>query len=148
MNQMCGTIAKVIGGVCAAFILSGIVTASSAQDKAAISFELNNARQTGKGCRLSFVVQNGMPAAIEALALEIVLFNKEGLVDQFLKLKAGALPMGKTRVKQFVLKGKDCGGLSKILINEIAECKGEKLSPTACMSALSISSRTPIKLKL
>ncbi len=119
-----------------------------AGDGPRIVFELNNARQAGDNCRLSFVIQNKMPAAVEALSLEIVLFDKQGTVDRFLKLKAGALPMGKMRVKQFDLKGRNCADISKILINEIAECKGKELSPAICGSRLSISSNTPIKLQL
>ncbi len=113
-----------------------------------LGFELNNARQAGGNCRLSFVIQNRMPMAIEALSLEIVLFNSQGLVDQFLKLKAGALPKGKMRVKQFDLKGRNCADISKILINEIAECKGADLGPSSCAAALSLSSRTSIELQL
>ncbi len=132
-------------GLCALPLHAGNAMAG---DSHSLVFELNNARQAGGNCRLSFVIQNKMPAAIEALSLEIVLFNKQGRVDRFLKLKAGALPRGKIRVKQFDLKGLACGEVSKILINEIAECKGKGLSPAACAGALSISSRTPIELQL
>ena len=134
-----------MAGLCLIVVCAGNVQAGTGPQ---LLIELNNARQAGKNCRLSFIVQNRMPSAIKALALEIVLFNGQGLVEQFLKLKAGALPTGKMRVKQFDLKDRNCGDVSKMLINQIAECKGENLSPAACTGALSISSRTSIKLQL
>ena len=134
-----------MAGLCLIVVCAGNVQAGTGPK---LVIELNNARQAGKNCRLSLVIQNRMPSAIKTLSLEIVLFNGQGLVEQFLKLKAGALPAGKMRVKQFDLKDRNCGDVSKILINQIAECKGENLGPAVCTGALSISSRTSIKLQL
>ncbi len=120
---------------------------SQAGDNPAITVELNNAQQTAHGCTLSFIFRNGLPGAIEAMSLEVVLFNKEGLVDKFLRLKTGPLPTAKMRVKQFALKGRICVNTSRILINDVPECKGGP-APLSCLGALKASSRTGIKLTL
>ena len=114
--------------------------------KPVLVLELNNAQQMKTDCRLSFVVRNNMPSEISELSLEVVLFDDRGLVDRFLKLKAGRLPVGKIRVKQYDLKQKTCTGLSKILINDVSVCKGGNLSPQSCLKALSLGSRTAIQL--
>lgn len=133
------------GALCA---LAFLPVPSWAGEAAGIRIELNNARQNKLDCRISFVMQNTLPSRIDAMSLEVVLFTKQGLVDQFLKLKTGVLASGKLRVKQFDLKNTKCTDVSKILINEIAACKGEGLSPSSCLAALSTSSRASIQLQL
>lgn len=119
-----------------------------ADDAAQIAIELNNVRQNKADCRISLVMRSTLPAHIKAMSLEVVLFNRQGRVDQFLKLKTGALANGKTRVKQFDLKGMNCSDLGKILINEIALCHGDGLSASSCLAALKTSSRTDVPLQL
>lgn len=126
----------------------GASTPAAAGQAPAITVELNNAKQTGQGCTLSFIFRNRLKGVIDAMSLEVVLFNKEGLVDKFLKLKTGPLPIGKLKVKQFALNGRGCADISRILINDVPDCQGTNLAPSACLRSLSVSSRAPIELVL
>lgn len=136
------------GAVPLLLVLALLLPRAGLAGEPAIEVELNNAQQTGNNCTLSFVFNNGLTGAIDNLSLEVVLFDKAGLVDKFLRLKTGALAKAKTRVKQFALNGRACGDISRILINDVPECKGADLSPSVCLGALKPSSRTAIKLSL
>lgn len=129
------------------FVLAVLLTAPvQAMDGAALMLELNNTRQMKTDCRVSFLVQNKLTKPISALSLEIVLFDEGSRVDRFMKLKAGRLAVGKMRVRQFDLKNRKCSTLSRILINDIAECTGAGLSAADCLDRLQTSSRVTTKL--
>ncbi len=116
--------------------------------EAQIGLELNALEQTGGGCRLTFVMRNGLSADIEALGLEIALFADDGAVAGIVALDAGALPAGKTRVRRFVAPESSCAQISRVLINDVTRCSGAELSPAACLSHLAASSRARAELVL
>jgi len=131
-----------------AVTLAGLVDVR-AQNDPGIAVELNRLMPSDDGCLVSFVMKNATPAAIDDLGLEVVLFDSEGRVERILLLSSGALPIGKTRVKQFNLENTNCGGLSQILINDVASCEGDGLDPEGCLAGLRISSRDDqVKLTL
>ncbi|RUX19908.1 hypothetical protein EOA23_29575 [Mesorhizobium sp. M2A.F.Ca.ET.042.01.1.1] len=109
-----------------------------------LSFELNAAQPSEKGCRLTFVVNNALGADLSKAAFEIALFNEAGVVDRLTVLDFKDLPAGKTKVTRFDLSGVDCGKLSRVLINSATECAGSGVDPAACMRALKTSTRTAI----
>ena len=109
-----------------------------------LSFELNAAQPSDKGCRLTFVVSNALGADLSKAAFEIALFNEAGVVDRLTVLDFKDLPAGKTKVARFDLAGAHCGKLSRVLINSATECAGTGVEPAACMRALKTSTRTAI----
>lgn len=117
-------------------------------EKRSIGVELNSAEAEGHGCRISFVFRNGLEARIEELAIEIVLFDTKGKVAEFLLMKAGPLPPGKIRVRQFELKTRPCASISRLLVNDVKDCQGEGLAPAACLAALAPKSTASIGLEM
>lgn len=67
-----------------AMIVAGNVGAEEAASSPApaLSLELNGAQPSEKGCRLTFVVNNGLGASLSKAAFEIALFNDAGVVDR------------------------------------------------------------------
>ncbi|PLX37867.1 MAG: hypothetical protein C0606_06280 [Hyphomicrobiales bacterium] len=120
--------------------------AATAGETGKIDVELNSLSQSAKGCEVSFVMRNGFETAIDALTFEIVLFDDDGRIASLLNLKAGDLPVGKTRVKQFRLA--KCERVSRILINDVSECSGTDLTPKACLQKLNVTNRTGVKFGL
>ncbi|TPI27713.1 hypothetical protein FJ414_28370 [Mesorhizobium sp. B3-1-6] len=110
----------------------------------ALNLELNAARPSDKGCRLTFVVNNALGADLSKAAFEIALFNEAGIVDRLTVLDFKDLPAGKTKVTRFDLAGADCGKLSRVLINSATECAGTGVEPAACMRGLKTSTRIAI----
>jgi hypothetical protein len=131
----------------AAAILSALTilaSAAAAQEAAAprLAVELNRIDQIEGACRLTFMVENAMGADLDALALETVLFDADGLVERLTLFEFGALPSGVPRVRQFDVPGLACDGLARVLINGVAECPGG----LPCAAALAPSSRTDVEV--
>lgn len=137
-----------LGRLAALFAIGLIVTgpAANAAETATLDIELNGLEASKDGCTVNFVMRNGLESAIDALSLEIVLFKDDGRIAGILKLKLGDLPLGKTRVKQFRLKS--CDHLSRILVNEVTECSGAKLTPKICLQKLRTKNRAEIQFGL
>lgn len=100
------------------------------------------------GCRLSFVVTNGLAREIEELSVEIAVFGVEGGFEKMLRLNFGLLLDGKTRVRQFDVAGTPCEGIGSVLVNDVAACDATALEPLDCLRALDVSSRGGVPFKL
>ena len=107
-----------------------------------LSLELNAAQPSDKGCRLTFVVNNGLGADLSKAAFEIALFNEAGIVDRLSVLDFKDLPAGKTKVTRFDLAGTDCTRLSRVLLNSATDCAG--VEPGACMRGLKTETKTGV----
>ena len=135
----------------AAAVLPLAAAASAHADDApggALSLELNAAQPSEKGCRLTFVVANGLGSDIRSASFELVLFDKAGVVDRITALGFKEMPEGKTKVSRFDLSGVDCGNLGRVLVNSVTECTGEGLATNACSERLKTSSRAGIEFGL
>lgn len=118
--------------------------AHAQQTGPALSLELNAAQPSDKGCRLTFVVNNGLGADLSKAAFEIALFNETGVVDRLTVLDFKELPAGKTRVTRFDLAGTECGKITRVLVNSATECAGNGVEPAACMRSLKTASKAGI----
>ncbi|NDW06100.1 hypothetical protein [Jiella pacifica] len=109
-----------------------------------LGLELNNAVDDAGLCRLSYVAVNDTGQPLAKVSYDVVVFDQNGQVSQFLVLQFGQLPAGKTKVVQFDLADQPCAGISRILVNDIAECETSQGSAGICMEALRPTSRTAI----
>ncbi|WAP70232.1 hypothetical protein [Jiella pelagia] len=133
-------------GAAAGAALTGGSTETTAQPETQnrLSLELNNAVDEAGLCRLSYVAVNSTSQPLETVSYDVVVFDTNGQVSQFLVLQFGQLPAGKTKVVQFDLADQPCDGISRILVNDVAECQTSQGNAGICMDALSPSSRTAI----
>lgn len=128
--------------------VSALADEAKKQAGAGVVLELNNAQQVAESCRLSFISKNALTTPIKDLGIEIVLFDKDGLVSRFMALTFGRLPVQKSRVRRFDLPKTQCANLSKILINDVKSCGGVPGGAQACLDSMTVSSRGAIKLGL
>ncbi|WP_133192728.1 hypothetical protein [Labrenzia sp. 011] len=142
----------VLTALCAGILAQGLihqpVHAQETRDQtdgAAITLELNKAEDIGGNCRLSFVMTNGTGQAVEAAAYELVLFSPDGVISQMSVFDFGALPAGKTVVRQFELPGPECAQAGRLLINGPAGC-APKAASAHCSAPLKLSSRIGLTL--
>lgn len=119
---------------------------TKAAESASLDMELNSLTHAQEECTANFVMRNNLASAIEALSFEIVLFGKDGRISSILNLKAGELPLKKTKVRQFRLK--NCQDVSRILVNEITECSGANLTPKLCSEKLKTTNKTKVEFGL
>lgn len=138
--------ASLLGAAGAALVLMTATSIAEAQDATrSIAIELNGAEANNKACRLSFVVDNGLTTNIDDLALELVLFEKDGRVNRFVVVRTAKVPAGKSRVRQFDIPETECPSIARILVNDVKECKGADLSPAACADSIKVATRSEIK---
>lgn len=135
---------RLLTSTLAVSLAMGPALAQQAAPAPSLTLELNAAQPSDKGCRLTFVVNNGLGTDLTKAAFEIALFNETGVVDRLTVLDFKELPAGKTKVTRFDLAGTDCAKLSRVLINSATECTGASVEPNACMRGLKTETRTGI----
>ena len=103
-----------------------------------ISVELNGGEMADNRCRLTFVVENKNPTAVDSLKLDMFVFNQENRVSRRMLTEMGPVPREKTVVKLYAVDG-PCSDIRSILVNEITACPPAKAD--TCLDNLALSSR-------
>lgn len=132
--------------ICAALSIAAPAAQAQAQAQDAIGprvqVELNTAQSHTDNCTLTFLIQNGHAADIDRAVYEAVVFDTSGQVERLTLFDFGPLPAARPRVRQFVISGLSCDGISQILINGAQTCDAPDLDATACQDGLAVSSRS------
>jgi len=113
---------------------------------AAVKIELNKLEDQPSSCRAYLVVNNTSEKAYEALKLDLVLFQKDGIIGRRFALDLAPLRAKKLSVKLFDLDSLKCADLGSFLINDVLDCKVGGTEETGCLDRLAVSSRTKIDL--
>ena len=130
-------------------MLLSLAQASEGDIAPEIFVELNKAESSSKGCRISLLFQNKMNEELSQLVLDLVVFDQNAGIIDFLSMQTGQMPIGKKRVRQYELSAAKCEGISALLINDVSQCSGgEGVTPATCGNALKVSSRAAIDLTL
>ncbi len=119
-----------------------------AQDSPRFTLELNNATDTGQGgCRLTYVAINQSGEALAQTAYQVGVFDAQGIVRRILVLEFGALLEGKTKIVLFDLADQACADISRIIVNDVAECTlaADGSPADFCLTGLATTSRTAIQ---
>ena len=107
-----------------------------------LMIELNRLEQMKEACRATFVLSNGLQSGIGEIALELVLFNTSGLVEQMRSFDFGQAAAGKTVVRRFDLGETRCADISRILVNGVSKCSAPGMDRSECGKALRTGNRT------
>lgn len=116
-----------------------------------ISLELNNASSTtDAGCQLTFVITNQSETDLSQIAYQVGVFDAQGIVRRILVMEFGVLTSGKTKIALFNLADQKCSDISRIIVNDVAQCTLAENSEAAdfCLSGLSTKSRAEIDFGL
>jgi hypothetical protein len=105
-----------------------------------IRVELNAAEPVQSRCRLSFVIENKGDTAYESLKLDLVIFNREGVIQRRVVAEMAPLRKTKTIVKAFEIDG-DCGQMGAVLLNDVTACVPGDAG--ACLDRVVLSSKIP-----
>ena len=103
--------------------------------------ELNKLEPNNEACRAYLVLENRAPQAFEALKLDLVMFDPEGVVAKRLAVEAAPLPAGKTRLKVFDVSGLSCDRIGRTLLNDVLTCKDGAGARNDCLDLISTSAR-------
>ncbi|GLK76942.1 hypothetical protein GCM10008171_21960 [Methylopila jiangsuensis] len=103
-----------------------------------VTLELNRFEPRDNACRISLVAKNGGEKALESLKLDLVFFDKDGVISRRLAVEAGPLRADKTTVKLFEATDVSCAAVSRVLLNDVTACGADG---TDCLDLVSVSSR-------
>lgn len=118
-----------------------------AQEAAApITVELNKLEPADGACRLFLLLRNHSDQTYDALTLELVSFDKEGLIGQRLAVDLAPVRAQKTSVRLFDLPDTGCDALGRVLLNDVSACSVAGAAVDACLDRLQVSSRGPVPL--
>lgn len=121
----------------AAVASAGLLASVPAAAAAGVSIELNRLEPKDDGCRISLVVANPGEKALDSLKLDLVFFDREGVITRRLAVEAGPVRASKTSVKLFDASETKCDGVGKLLLNDVTACGGG----ADCLAMVSTSSR-------
>ncbi|MGH6767625.1 MAG: hypothetical protein ACRECO_01245 [Xanthobacteraceae bacterium] len=124
------------GAVYSFALLSALMSAAVAADSA-VRVELNTAETAQKRCRLTFVIEN-KSAAVESFKLDMVVFDREGVVHHRMVTEMGPVRANKTIVRTFSLEG-ECTKVGSVLVNDVSGCTPG--TPDGCLEGLTLASR-------
>lgn len=120
------------------------LNAARAEPSQALLVQLNAAEDAGDACRLTFVIRNQLPTAVASFALELVMFDRSEGVSGYAAVDFGAMPAGKTIVRQYDVGNAPCNDISRVLLNEVRACDIGNPVEQTCLDLFQLSSRTEI----
>jgi hypothetical protein len=115
-------------------------------EEGSIAIELNKLEAHDKDCRAYFVINNKNDTNYEALKLDLVLFQPDGVIGQRFAVELAPLKAKKRTVKLFDVAGTACEDVGSFLINDVMECKTDTGDVSECLQDISVSSRTDNEL--
>ena len=149
-------ISKSVFAAAAACLLVG--AAADAQDNHAttspgasgsgdgITLELNKLEKSDKGCRAYVVVTNPTKTSYDAFKLDLVMFQKDGVVGRRFALELSPMRPEKRSVKLFDLDGAQCEEIGSFLINDVIDCRTSTGPATDCLARLKVKSLTKVEI--
>jgi hypothetical protein len=111
----------------------------------AITIELNKLEPADAACRIFLLLQNRSAEDYDALTLELVSFDPEGLIGQRLAVDLAPLRPRKTAVQLFDLPDTACARVSRVLLNEVSACSAGGVAVDGCLDRLQVSARGQVE---
>ncbi|MFV0410667.1 MAG: hypothetical protein ACK5LJ_13540 [Paracoccus sp. (in: a-proteobacteria)] len=123
-------------------------TSPAAPPVASLTMELNRATDgEDGGCVLLMMTTNRLPQGLTRAAWQVAIFDQDGVVKALPVLDFGKLIPGKTKIGVFPIPDGACGTISRVIINDVAECTADDGSDLrdSCLRMLETQSRSDIE---
>ena len=131
----------VVGAVLAMGLTAGASSGVVAQDKPAISIELNKLEPLEGSCRAYFVVRPAGTTEFKEFKMELLVFDTGGVIQKWLAIDAAPLRAGKTSVKLFDVAGVACDKIGSVLLNDVTACADASGDIAGCVERVTPSSK-------
>lgn len=128
-------------GTTAALLAAGTLPALAEDPPVVV--ELNRLEEKGADCRAYLLLDNRGKTAFDVFKLDLVVFDKGGVIARRLALDVGPMRAEKKGVKVFDLSGLSCPDVSSILVNDVIDCGGKDRD---CVGMIQVQSRGSVKL--
>jgi hypothetical protein len=115
---------------------------AAGQGTGPVSIELNRLEPVDGSCQAYLVVGNRTASSFDSRALDLVMFDAEGIVSRRMAVDLAPLPAGKTSVRVFSLDGNDCETVGRVLLNSVLSCRDASGEQPDCLGLIETLSRT------
>jgi hypothetical protein len=138
--------------IAAAMLAAGTANAQNAGGNApktppsSLAVEINKAEPYKNGCRVFLVIRNDIAARIDNAQMDLVIFNKDGILSERFVVDLGRIRKAKTIIAPIDVDGTKCDDMGSILVNDMPNCKADQ-PDVDCVERLDVSSRHRIQLK-
>jgi len=126
--------------LCAVFVALSCGAAAQAEEPK-VTVELNKLEPHNDACRAYLVIKNSAGIAFDALKLDLVMFDVEGIVLRRLAVETAPLPAGKTSLKVFDMDRLPCEEVGRVLLNDVIACSDSSGTRSDCLAIIEQSSR-------
>jgi hypothetical protein len=109
--------------------------------------ELNRLEPVDGQCLVYMVVTNDTPHRFEAFDIDLVFFDRNGIIASRLLFDAGRLRPNKTTVHQFTAESVRCERIEKVLLNDIPACPTAQPSNSSaidCLALVALGTKTRV----
>ncbi|WP_019627282.1 hypothetical protein [Thioalkalivibrio sp. ALJT] len=129
-------------------LLPGAVVAddSAPGDPGAIGVQLNKLEADGDDCRAHLVLENGLDEAVESFQLDLVVFDRDGIIHRRTVVEMAPLRAGSTAVRAFRMTDTACDRVGRILVNDVAACEGPEGTIGGCADRVQVESLADVPL--
>ncbi len=142
--------ASSISAAVAAFCFIGAIAnaqdATTTDSAEGVTLELNKLEKSEKGCRAYIVVSNPTQTTYDTYKLDLVLFQKDGVIGRRLALDLAPVRPDKRTVKLFDLEGANCDDIGSFLVNDVLDCKTPEGTVSDCLPRLKVKSLTKVEI--
>lgn len=111
-----------------------------------LAVEINKAEPYKNGCRVFLVIRNDIAARIDNAQMDLVIFNKDGILSERFVVDLGRIRKAKTIIAPIDVDGTKCDDMGSILVNDMPNCKADQ-ADVDCVERLDVSSRHRIQLR-
>ena len=111
-----------------------------------LAVEINKAEPYKNGCRVFLVIRNDIAARIDNAQMDLVIFNKDGILSERFVVDLGRIRRAKTIIAPIDVDGSKCDDMGSILVNDMPNCKADQ-PDVDCVERLDVSSRHRIQLR-
>jgi hypothetical protein len=111
-----------------------------------VAVELNKLEPSDKGCRAYVVVSNSSTQTFDTFKLDLVMFQKDGVIGRRFALDLAPVRPSKRTVKLFELDNTKCEDIGSFLVNDVMECRSDASAVTDCLARLKVTSLTKVEI--
>ena len=120
--------------------MAGTALPAAGAEAGGLGVELNKLETYDKGCRAYVVINNAGDTAYQAVKLDLVLFQPDGVIARRFAVDLAPLKATKKSVKLFDIDGLACDKISSVLVNDVMECKADAGPVVDCLAKMTLSS--------
>lgn len=132
--------ARLIGSL----VLYLAMAATIAQES--LNLELNRLEPLASGCRFYLLFGNDTDLVYTDLKLDLVFFDKDGIIAGRMAVDAAPLKARKTTVKLFDIPELSCPAIHRVLLNDVLTCtRSPPQKDQGCLDKIHLANRTDIE---